>query len=360
MKGVQKDDGEWGESENADKRRSLYSLDLVELQRRKSKLLQMLEEVERRYKHYCDQMRGVTSSFELVAGNGAARAYSALASKAMSRHFRCLKDGILNQIKATKKAMGEKDSSAPGTVKGETPRLRILDQTIRQQRALQQMSNMEIHPWRPQRGLPERSVSVLRAWLFEHFLHPYPSDVDKHILARQTGLSRSQVSNWFINARVRLWKPMVEEMYLEELKEDNPQNDEGPSVNHHRPEDQKPTDDQLGRVDPGSLSSVIGRSKQPLQSPEFGRVGPTGDSFGFGFPPSHGAGGVSLTLGLHQHGNLPFSPLPQGAMFYGREQGMEECQVAVQYSSSSLLDGESQNPPYRNLMGAQLLHDLAG
>ncbi|CAA0812147.1 Homeobox protein BEL1 homolog [Striga hermonthica] len=46
MKGVQKDDGEWGESENADKRRSLYSLDLVELQRRKSKLLQMLEEVQ--------------------------------------------------------------------------------------------------------------------------------------------------------------------------------------------------------------------------------------------------------------------------------------------------------------------------
>lgn len=28
-----------------------------------------------------------------------------------------------------------------------------------------------------------------------------------------------QVSNWFINARVRLWKPMVEEMYLEEIKE---------------------------------------------------------------------------------------------------------------------------------------------
>jgi len=29
----------------------------------------------------------------------------------------------------------------------------------------------------------------------------------------------AQVSNWFINARVRLWKPMVEEMYTEEIKE---------------------------------------------------------------------------------------------------------------------------------------------
>ncbi|XP_057745430.1 homeobox protein BEL1 homolog [Arachis stenosperma] len=110
----------------------------------------------------------------------------------------------MGQIQATRKAMGEKDPVAPGTTKGETPRLKIIDQALRQQRAFQQMSMMETHPWRPQHGLPKRSVSVLRAWLFEHFLHPYPSDVDKHILARQTGLSRSQVSNWFINARVRL------------------------------------------------------------------------------------------------------------------------------------------------------------
>lgn len=125
-------------------------------------------------------MKAVVSSFEAVAGNGAATVYSTLASKAMSRHFRCLRDGIVGQIKATKKAMGEKDvttsgGAAPsgGGTRGETPRLRVLDQTLRQERAFQQMNMMETHPWRPQRGLPERSVSVLRAWLFEHFLHPY-------------------------------------------------------------------------------------------------------------------------------------------------------------------------------------------
>lgn len=119
-------------------------------------------------------MKAVLSSFEAVAGAGAATVYSALASKAMSKHFRCLKDGIVSQIQATRKAMGEKDAagSIPGTTRGETPRLRLLDQTLRQQRAFQQMTMMESHPWRPQRGLPERSVSVLRAWLFEHFLHP--------------------------------------------------------------------------------------------------------------------------------------------------------------------------------------------
>ncbi|XVF51436.1 hypothetical protein PTKIN_Ptkin04bG0185400 [Pterospermum kingtungense] len=184
-------DDENGASSSRTKQ-SLYSLDFIELQKRKTKLLSMLEEVDRRYRHYCDQMKSVVSSFEAVAGTGAASAYSALASKAMSRHFRCLRDGIVSQIQATRKAMGEKDPVAPGTTRGETPRLRVIDQALRQQRAFQQMSMMESHPWRPQRGLPERSVSVLRAWLFEHFLHPYPSDVDKHILARQTGLSRSQ------------------------------------------------------------------------------------------------------------------------------------------------------------------------
>ncbi|KAK7318197.1 hypothetical protein RJT34_02896 [Clitoria ternatea] len=184
---------QWEEqNNNASKNHSLTSLEFVELQKRKTKLLSVLEEVDRRYKHYCNQMKGVVSSFEAVAGNGAATVYSALALKAMSRHFRCLKDGIMDQIEATRKAMGEKDPVAPGTTKGETPRLRIIDQTLRQQRVFQQINMMETHPWRPQRGLPERSVSVLRAWLFEHFLHPYPSDVDKHILARQTGLSRSQ------------------------------------------------------------------------------------------------------------------------------------------------------------------------
>ncbi|KAL3635597.1 hypothetical protein CASFOL_020144 [Castilleja foliolosa] len=370
---------------NVINKQSIYSLDLVELQRRKNKLLHMLEEVDRRYKHYCDQMKAVVSPFESLVGPGAATTYSALASKAMSRHFRCLKDGIVSQLKAVKKAMGEKDSAlgAPGAVKGETPRLRLLDQTLRQQRALQQLSNMEIHPWRPQRGLPERSVSVLRAWLFEHFLHPYPSDVDKHILSRQTGLSRSQVSNWFINARVRLWKPMVEEMYLEELKEDQNPNDavfsveenDGPQ-NPNFP-DQKPT-----RLESECLSSIIinnpdkndvGKNKA-IQNPSFGRIG---DSFGavefelpsYGNHPG-GGGGVSLTsltLGLHHHGgasgsgggvNLAFpaaAAAVQGSVFYNRDHNqIEDCET-VPYS---LLDGEAQNLQYRNLMGSQLLHDF--
>lgn len=198
----------------------LSPADRFEHQRKKAKLISMLDEVDRRYNHYCDQMQMVVNFFDSVMGFGAATPYTALAQKAMSRHFRCLKDAIATQLRHTCELLGEKDAgTSSGLTKGETPRLRAIDQSLRQQRAFHHMGMMEQEAWRPQRGLPERSVSILRAWLFEHFLHPYPSDADKHLLARQTGLSRNQVSNWFINARVRLWKPMIEEMYQQESKE---------------------------------------------------------------------------------------------------------------------------------------------
>ncbi|XP_038978425.1 BEL1-like homeodomain protein 2 [Phoenix dactylifera] len=172
----------------------LSPADRFEHQRKKAKLISMLDEVDRRYNNYCDQMQMVVNSFDSVMGFGAASPYTALAQKAMSRHFRCLKDAIAAQLKQTCELLGEKEAgSSSGLTKGETPRLRLVDQSLRQQKAFQQMGMMEQEAWRPQRGLPERSVNVLRAWLFEHFLHPYPSDADKHLLARQTGLSRNQV-----------------------------------------------------------------------------------------------------------------------------------------------------------------------
>ncbi|KAL0312561.1 UNVERIFIED_CONTAM: Homeobox protein BEL1 [Sesamum radiatum] len=311
---VQKMSGEW-QDEDAAKKQSLYSLDLLELQRRKTKLLQMLEE---------------------VAGNGAATVYSAMASRAMSKHFSCL-DLILLQ------------------------------------------SFIGPH-------LKKNFLATLQACMYSEF---YP---------------KLQVSNWFINARVRLWKPMVEEMYLEEQKEEEGIGDGAPPPaanlddNHHgltnqnpRTKDQKPAHDQLIRIDSECLSSIINNTDKnssknkskaaALQNHEqqnhpcsFGRPG---DSYGAmeldfssythhhssaaGGPTNYGGGGVSLTLGLHQHGggggvSLPFSPASvQSSLFYPRDH-MEDCQT-VQYS---LLDSENQNLPYRNLMGAQLLHDLAG
>ncbi|GMP31635.1 hypothetical protein CsSME_00005774 [Camellia sinensis var. sinensis] len=210
----------------------LSAADRIDHQRRKVKLLSMLDEAYRRYNRYCEQMQMVVNSFDLVMGYGAAMPYTALAQKAMSRHFRCLKDAIAAQLKHSCELLGDKDAGTSGVTKGETPRLRLLEQSLRQQREFHQMRMMDQEAWRPQRGLPDRSVNILRAWLFEHFLHPYPSDADKHLLSRQTGLSRNQVSNWFINARVRLWKPMVEDMYQQETKEEEESGEEEGQINH--------------------------------------------------------------------------------------------------------------------------------
>ncbi|GAB2234887.1 hypothetical protein Drorol1_Dr00004157 [Drosera rotundifolia] len=238
-----------GDGESGGKRPAAMVAELTmaqrqELQMKKAKLLSMLDEVEQRYRQYHNQMQIIVASFEQAAGLSSAKSYTSLALKTISKQFRCLRDAITSQIKATSKSLGEEDAlQGGGKGEGSSSRLRFVDHQLRQQRALQQLGMMQHNAWRPQRGLPERAVSVLRAWLFEHFLHPYPKDSDKHMLAKQTGLTRSQVSNWFINARVRLWKPMVEEMYLEEIKAHEQNASDENSNQNHEPQNNKDQSD---------------------------------------------------------------------------------------------------------------------
>lgn len=192
---------------------------------------------------------------------------------------------------------------------------------------------------------------------------------------------------------------MVEEMYMEDQKEGG----EGPSSsgagaaaadldgstgqNPTANEDQKPTQDQLMmRTDSECLSSIINtptKINTTVQNDGFNRAGDEMGAMQFDFssyshhggggvsylhdgaaPSNYGGGGVSLTLGLQQHHgggggggvSLAFNPAASGSsLFYPRDE-MEDCQT-VEYS---IFDSENQNLQYRNLMGAQLLHDLAG
>ncbi|KAI4387472.1 hypothetical protein MLD38_005300 [Melastoma candidum] len=104
-------------------------------------------------------------------------------------------------------------------------------------------------------------------------------------------------------------------------------------------EDQRPSSDQLVRIDSECLSSIIS--------------GPDPKADG-----RHRHLHLSRAGGHHQGVSLAFSPVTavQGSLFYPREQ-IEDCHPVVQYS---ILDGEGQNLPYRNLMGTQLHRDLAG
>ncbi|XP_051142437.1 BEL1-like homeodomain protein 1 [Andrographis paniculata] len=245
-----------------------------EILMKKAKLGSLLDEVDQRCKQYRQQMQMVVSSFEQFAGMGSARSYTQVALRTMLKQFRCLKTAVLRQIKGLNRSLGleeEEDDDGDRDQEGQgSRRLRMVDHRVRQQRALHQMgltmtssNTRTTMPWRQQRGLPERAVALLRAWLFEHFLHPYPKDSDKRMLAKQTGLTRSQVSNWFINARVRLWKPMVEEMYLEEIQNQKQQqqqqqediNHDYNYVNEEQQQQQQPAGGAYGTCSTSTSSS---------------------------------------------------------------------------------------------------------
>ncbi|EXB36701.1 BEL1-like homeodomain protein 9 [Morus notabilis] len=337
----------------------------VEIRKKKSRLISMLDEVYRRYKQYYQQMQAVVTSFEYVAGLGNAAPYANLAVKAMTRHFKCLKNAIMDQLQFT-----NKDSAHASHGKDEAPMFRNSNRGLYGQRPIHSTGFLEHQPvWRPQRGLPERAVTVLRAWLFEHFLHPYPTDTDKLMLAKQTGLSRSQVSNWFINARVRLWKPMVEEIHMLETRqaqksaqrEDRNANrssdhmqsanslaSENPSTSTHRVQDtSKRTRNELPNMPVGSEEMNLSYETLPSHL----QVGAAGMSMA-------GSGnGVSLTLGLHQNNGIGLSePFPiNAAQRFGL--GLEGNSEGYNVMSTF----EAQNRHFgRDVIGGQLLHDFVG
>ncbi|VAH87350.1 unnamed protein product [Triticum turgidum subsp. durum] len=266
-------EGDKGEENEGSSAAELSPAERQDLQNKVTALMAMLDQVDRRYRHYHQQMQMVVSSFDAVDGSGA----------------------------------------------GGLSRLRYIDQHLRQQRAMQQFGMMQQpqHAWRPQRGLPESAVSVLRAWLFEHFLHPYPKDSEKVMLARQAGLSRGQVSNWFINARVRLWKPMVEEMYKEEFgaEMDSTNSSSENAGNKHGKVDEAACSEDQDRDEFQSTSTHAGASQllnayksEPVGSMDAGPLSSLGGGdMGTTYAPAgpslnhHGPGGGSLLQDAFAH-----------------------------------------------------------
>ncbi|CAA2975905.1 homeobox ATH1-like [Olea europaea subsp. europaea] len=202
--------------------RGNHILQDLEVETKKKHLLALLQVVDDRFNQCLDEIHTAVSAFHAVTEldpNILAR----FALPTISFMYKNLRDRISCHILA----MGANFSD--GREKEEKS---FEASFIDKQWALQQLRKRDHPLWRPQRGLPERSVSVLRAWMFQNFLHPYPKDAEKHLLALKSGLTRSQVSNWFINARVRLWKPMIEEMYAEMNRRKGRRNNEGTDSNY--------------------------------------------------------------------------------------------------------------------------------
>ncbi|PKU65459.1 BEL1-like homeodomain protein 6 [Dendrobium catenatum] len=370
-KGASRSDGNPSEHQesSANSPSELSTSEKQELQNKLAKLLAMLDEVDRKFKQYFNEMQIVDASFDAIAGSGAAKPYTALALQTISRHFRSLRDAIDSQIRSSQKILGEQDGLS-GKGCG-ISRLRYIDQHMRQQKTIQQLGVMPQHAWRPQRGLPENSVSILRAWLFEHFLHPYPNDSEKLMLARQTGLTRSQISNWFINARVRLWKPMVEDIYKEEFGE-NEMDSNSSSENatkyidelcNNAQEDQQSPSNERCQTNPSNQLNLISETNTAARVPSFqnepmdqrphdsSNINPLlhdticnaeGSSRLMTYTMNELArydnGGVSLTLGLqHCDDNLPASDV-QEEFLASRGEDVYSSAPSIGFGPSQLLN----------------------
>ncbi|KAL6520946.1 BEL1-like homeodomain protein [Orobanche gracilis] len=344
--------------------------DGAEQTRHKSRLLSMLDEVYKRYRQYYQQMQAAVGAFESVAGLSGAAPFAYLALKAMSRHFMCLKNAITDQMHFSSKSHGKITSRERG---GDETHHKTLENAGKgayygQKSHFHNTGFVDPPVWRPQRGLPEHAVTVLRSWLFEHFLHPYPTDTDKLMLARQTGLSRNQVSNWFINARVRLWKPMVEEIHMLETRQKPSQRDEQ-SPNNTTTNDHLPTTCSI-KCDNASASiqrTVDFPSKRTREDPSEAPGGNRGSTklpydsllhnhhqLRYGSSNAGGNSGVSLTLGLHQNGfGLSESYPINAARRFGLDLHGEEYMV----SGFSLQNNRQFG---RENMEGQIMHDFVG
>ncbi|PNT17566.2 hypothetical protein POPTR_010G197300v4 [Populus trichocarpa] len=282
----------------------------VEHQWKNSKLILMLDEVYRRYKLYCQQMQSVVASFETVAGLGNAAPYVCYAIKIVLKHFTSLKNALLDKIQFTGRTFADSI-----VTKEKSPRYGKTERGIGNQNPTLNLNFIQHSVWRSHRGLPDHAVAVLKTWLFEHFLHPYPTDSEKQALAQQTGLSRTQVSNWFINARVRLWKPMVEEVHMLES-----QQTQAPSETVNQGANM-PSDLPLkkqSRATSHQNTNQTTRSRLLNELPDVSKqrqdpVNIYGNNFSGNYHTAgvSGSKGVSLALGLPQNNGIDLSwPLP--------------------------------------------------
>ncbi len=48
-----------------------------------------------------------------------------------------------------------------------------------------------------------------------HVEHPYPTDDEKTVIMRQTGIDKKQLTTWFSNNRKRFWKPTIDKLRKE-------------------------------------------------------------------------------------------------------------------------------------------------
>ncbi|RWS12004.1 Homeobox protein PKNOX2-like protein [Dinothrombium tinctorium] len=105
--------------------------------------------------------------------------------------------------------------------------------------------------------LPKHATSVMRSWLFQHIVHPYPTEDEKRAIAAQTNLTLLQVNNWFINARRRILQPMLDSANALNNSENSSQNSSSKNGNLAKKLKTCNKNASLQRFWPESVASAI-------------------------------------------------------------------------------------------------------
>ena len=74
-------------------------------------------------------------------------------------------------------------------------------------------SSSGTHANKKKTALSQHAVHYLKNWMLSpaHIEHPYPTEEEKIMIMKATGIEIKQLTNWFVNNRKRYWKPKVEE-----------------------------------------------------------------------------------------------------------------------------------------------------
>ena len=158
-----------------------------ELARAEEDCMQRLDDVEERFASLTREM-GVFGSSPGITTH----ARRAIEARFASARVRMEKS--LDVARAAATARGEKDAGVVVASHRVTPRTSVDD----------------ILCYETGDDAPPRDV--LKRWIVEHFDAPWPTPAEKRRLAELTGFSVAKISNFFINARVRLWRPLVMEL----------------------------------------------------------------------------------------------------------------------------------------------------
>ncbi|XP_019414950.1 PREDICTED: BEL1-like homeodomain protein 3 isoform X2 [Lupinus angustifolius] len=131
---------------------------------KKSQLLSLLQLVDDRYSQCLDEIHTVVSAFH-AATELDPQIHAHFALQRISILYKELRERISNHIIGMGSDLNKSCSE-------ENNEWCVDTSFIQKQWDLQQLKRKNHQLWRPQRGLPERSVSVLRDWMFQNFLHP--------------------------------------------------------------------------------------------------------------------------------------------------------------------------------------------